>query len=127
MTTVADIMSRDVFTVGVDDRLDTVSWTLNAELVSGAPVCDGDGRVVGMISKTDIVEAKKPLAMTRASDAMSDGVWCVLPSDAARDVVKLMAEKNIHRVLVVEGYGAPIGIVTAMDVVRAVACGTVLA
>ena len=123
MTTVADIMSRDVFTVGVDDRLDTVSWTLNAELVSGAPVCDRDGRVVGIISKTDIVESDKPLGMARASDAMSTGVWCVNPTEPAADVIRLMAEKNIHRVLVVEGYGPPVGIVTAMDVVRAVAKG----
>jgi IMP dehydrogenase len=123
MLKVRDIMSRDVFTVSRDATLDSVLWELDAELMSGAPVADDDGVVVGMVTRTDIARAEKPLPMTRVRDVMNEQVFAVGPDEPALAAARLMADKGVHRVLVAHDGERPRGIVTSMDVVRAVAHG----
>lgn len=127
MLKVAQIMSRQVFTVSEDDNLDEALFLFNTELVSGLPVRDREGTIVGILSKSDIVSAEsesKPLSMRKVSDAMQNAIWAVGADTPVRDAVALMADKSIHRVLVVENTKV-VGIMTAMDVVRAVAEGRI--
>jgi CBS domain-containing protein len=57
MTTVRDIMQRDVITVSPSTSVREISQTLARESIGGVPVVDDDGKVVGMVSATDIVRA----------------------------------------------------------------------
>jgi CBS domain-containing protein len=123
MTKVKDIMSREVFTVSSEATLDELMFELDAELVSGAPVTDACGKVIGVVTKSDLARAGKPLAMTRVREVMTDHVFSVDPEQPASVAVQLMAEKGVHRVVVAPEGGQPRGIVTSMDVVRAVAHG----
>ncbi|MDZ4170066.1 MAG: CBS domain-containing protein [Coriobacteriia bacterium] len=54
--TVKDVMSEDPITVTVDTSIEDVATLLADERVSRLPVLDG-GRLVGIVSKRDIVKA----------------------------------------------------------------------
>lgn len=132
MLRVRDIMTRDVVSLAGDAPLEVAAWRLASEAVSGAPVRDAQGNLIGVLSKSDLVDLMRgPMrgAMrgageaTRVEDAMTPGVWAVHPDAPALEAVELMVEKCIHRVLVVRGPGKLEGIVTAMDVMRAIAGG----
>ena len=58
MLTVADLMTREVFTLPASLSLDGAAWALMHRGVSGAPVCDDDGKVVGVLSETELLEAR---------------------------------------------------------------------
>lgn len=50
-----DIMTRAVVTVAPTDTIDKVAETLSHHRISAAPVCDRDGKLVGMISEGDLI------------------------------------------------------------------------
>lgn len=124
MLRVRDIMTREVVSLAGDTPLETAAWRLASEAVSGAPVRDARGNLIGVLSKSDLVDLMRGAGQaTRVEDAMTPGVWAVHPDAPALDAVQLMVDKSIHRVLVVRGPGKLEGIVTAMDVMRAIAGG----
>lgn len=55
--TVADVMTLDPFTSGPDDTLEDAATSLHVHDVSRLPVVDGDGRLVGIIARGDIIRA----------------------------------------------------------------------
>ncbi|NYT12000.1 MAG: CBS domain-containing protein [Methanomassiliicoccales archaeon] len=57
---VEDIMTREVVTVAEKDTLQEVSKVFFERSISGAPVLDSTGEVVGMVSESDIVKSVKP-------------------------------------------------------------------
>ncbi len=126
MLRVSDIMSGDLFTISEDATLQEAAFHLNADLVSGAPVHDAQGRIVGILSKTDVLDIErdnKTMGITKVRDRMHRGVRAVRSDAPAREAVALMAEHSVHRLVVTDGAGAPVGMVTAMDVIRALAAG----
>ena len=62
MTRVRDIMGENVITVSPDTSVREIAQTLVRESISGVPVVDGDGTVVGVVSANDIVRvaAREP-------------------------------------------------------------------
>jgi CBS domain-containing protein len=56
--TVSDVMSSNVFAVEADWPLDKLAEFLVDNSISGAPVTDADGELVGVVSMTDIVRQK---------------------------------------------------------------------
>jgi CBS domain-containing protein len=57
---VKDIMTREVVTVIETDTLQQVSKVFFEKSISGAPVLDSHGNVVGMVSESDIVKSVRP-------------------------------------------------------------------
>lgn len=57
------------------------------------------------------------------AEAMSRNVESVAPATGIVDIARLMAEKSIHRVLVIDNRKKVAGIVTSMDIVRRLARG----
>jgi CBS domain-containing protein len=55
MPSVRDIMRTDVVTIRVDDSARSLARVLADSEISGVPVLDGNGRVVGVASATDLV------------------------------------------------------------------------
>jgi len=60
MTTAKDVMTVDVETVSPDDPISEVLRTLARRNFSGFPVVDGDQRVVGVVTLSDLVEMFEP-------------------------------------------------------------------
>jgi predicted transcriptional regulator len=125
MLRVRDIMTTHVFALSTDSSLDQAQWSFAVNEISGAPVRDPQGRLVGVISKSDLVDPMRHDSAHHGTvgEAMTPAVWAVHPDDPVMEAVRLMVEKSIHRVLVVRGPGQLEGIVTAMSVLRALAGG----
>ena len=124
MLRVRDIMTRHVVTLAADRSIESAAWRFATDGVSGAPVRDRAGNIVGMLSKTDLVDPVIHGELAKTIDeAMTPAVWAVGPDARAMEAVQLMIDKDIHRVLVLGGPGKIEGIVSTMDVMRAVARG----
>ena len=119
-----DIMTRQVLSLAEDTSIDAAAWQLAAESVSGAPVRDRRGNIVGVLSRSDLVDPlRHGEAYQHVSDAMTPGVWAVHPDEPAIEAVKLMVDARIHRVIVIRGPGKLEGIISTMDVMRALVRG----
>lgn len=123
---VSEIMTRDVLTVGPDAPLDDVAWGLTMKGVTGAPVQDGEGHVLGVVSKSDLVNAHRAdgnLHLKTAKEVMTPTLFAVKETDSVRAAAKRMVETGSHRLIVTDDEGKVVGIVTPMDVLRALMDG----
>ena len=76
--TAKDVMNTEVLTVPVDFTVRELAAFLTEKQISGAPVVDHDGRLVGMVSVTDVAEndVERPdLAVDRSSPAFDLRGW----------------------------------------------------
>ena len=138
MVKLRDIMTRDVVAFSPETTLLDAIETLAERHISGGPVLSGD-RIVGVLSATDILEfvASNPAMVAdygeadagdrsildshSVSEAMSGGLVSTLPPDATvQAAAELMRTAGIHRVFVADD-GAIVGVVTTLDVTRALA------
>jgi len=119
-------MSPVVCTIPRATLVCEVEGILVAKRISGAPLVDNAGKVVGIISKSDIVRfdftGGNP-AEAAAWEIASPSVITVPPSCTLTAAAQLMLEKHIHRLLVSHD-GEIVGLVSALDFVRLVAQGT---
>ena len=83
--------------------------------------------LVGVVSRADLLEVRHDPEtgdrLTLVSEVMTPLVFAVKASDPILFAAKLMDHERIHRVIVVDDEFRTIGIITAMDVVRALARG----
>jgi CBS-domain-containing membrane protein len=122
---VRDIMTPDVITLAATTSVDDAARSLTFHQVTGAPVLER-GRIVGVVSKSDLVDPRyrsSTVGEITVRDAMTRAVYAVRPGDPAMLAVRLMVEENVHRMVVVDDQGKLAGIVSSMDVLRALARG----
>ena len=89
-------------------------------------ITDADGNLVGVLSSSDLVnpEPKQWIkGEATVADLMNPDVISLYAEDPAMAAVKEMATRHIHRVVVLDSDSRLAGIVTPMDVVRALARG----
>ena len=126
MLRIKDIMTRDVYTVEASASAEEAAWGLTRRHIGGAPARDADGNLVGVLSSSDLVNPE-PAQWIRGEatvgDLMNPDVISLYAEDPALAAVDEMAKRNIHRVVVLDDESRLAGIVTPMDVVRAVARG----
>ena len=139
---VGDLMQSDVKKAAPGDTLKDAARTLVENRISGMPVCDEQGRVLGVISEGDILhkergrserrtgplgwlmdgsprpDATKAAARTVA-EAMTSPAVTVVRSNSAATAARLMIEKGVNRLPVVAQGERLVGIVTRADLVRA--------
>src|SRR5262245_32486638 len=109
---VRDIMTTDVVTLPPDATLEEAGQCFATYRVSGVPVAEG-GRVVGVVSKSDLVDPDKPhTPATRIRDIQMPMVFALPRNAPALSAVKLMLAEGIHRVLVLSEDGKLEGIVS---------------
>jgi CBS domain-containing protein len=120
ITRVEDIMSRDVVMLRHDQTLSEAADVLIREQIGGAPVFCGN-ELVGVVSKGDLLGAHP--GDTRLEHLMTKAVYAVRPTDPAILAVQLIVDEGLHRVLVVDENKRLMGIVTPIDVCKAVRAG----
>jgi predicted transcriptional regulator len=126
MLTIKDIMTTDVIWLDASAPVEEARRTLVDEHIGGAPVLDG-GRVVGVISKTDLIDPARDVEhQVSIHDVMTPLVHYLRPGDAAAAAIEMMLRKHIHRVIVVDKSHHLAGVVTATDILRAVLAGAQL-
>jgi CBS domain-containing protein len=131
---VAEVMTIDVVSIGLRTPLKDAAELLAAHGFTGVPVVDSDGAVVGVVSEADVLakergprrrrpfrsqsDALKARART-AAEAMSTPAVTVGPDARVEDVARLMLDRGVKRLPVVDASGCLLGIVTRTDLVRA--------
>lgn len=119
MRTVREVMEPNVFWLPTDMPLLRAAEELAAKQFSGAPACSPDGRIVGMISLTDLTDNYGGANESRlVRDVMSPAVLTVAQSAPLEDAIRRMAFEGVHRLVVLDGEERLVGIITSMDVLR---------
>jgi CBS domain-containing protein len=125
--TVRDWMHQGVITCHPETPVEKVAATMEAADISALVVVDGSGNALGVISRTDLVNARfvEPyLKLWRGMNAehlMSRPVISVAPETSITEAVRILHEKKIHRLVVVEnaaGEVRPVGILSVTDLAR---------
>ena len=128
-----DLMTCDVLTVGPMTEIAAAAKLFAEHRISGAPVVDGRGRLLGAISQSDLtrfqglkpvegwetVEAQREKAPV-ASVMTSPAVTCE-EETSAEALAELMRLRHIHRVFVTRD-GLLRGVVSTLDLLRAIPC-----
>ena len=130
--TVRDIMTTEVTTLGRNDSLQLVKDIMTLGHVRHFPVLD-DGKVVGVVSQRDLYKASLGSVMKYGEKAqrsflegipvkevMSDPAITIAPHAAVQEAARIMMEKKIGCLLVLEG-AQMVGIVTETDMLKLVA------
>lgn len=124
---VRDVMTHAPVTVSTDQPLATADRLIREHGVSGLPVVERDGRLAGVVSRTDLLElaGNDPVGAWhgRAVRTAMTAPPITIPPDATLpEAAARMEEHHVHRLVVVDGEdGRPIGIVSTTDLVRAMA------
>jgi CBS domain-containing protein len=119
----ADVMIKDVITVTDTTPLKEVTRMFSERKITGAPVVNADGELVGVISETDIIRKTTSIGAWSPSTAgqiMTKPAVTVRPDETLQRVCEMMYNRRIHRVVVAEGKQIR-GILTTMDILRAIA------
>jgi CBS domain-containing protein len=111
--TVGDIMTPDVETVSPETLTENAARILFSQSISGMPVVDEDGKLVGVVTEFDII-AKEGRTV---GEIMSTDVVTVAEDTEAETVAQILTSRRVRRVPVVRD-GEVIGIVSRSDLVR---------
>lgn len=145
--TAADIMSTDLIKVSPETGIRELAEILAINKISGVPVLDDKGALVGVVSQSDLVAQNKKLhiptaitvfdwviylegterlktemekiAGTAVADIMTRDVIAAAPETTLEDLATIMTEKNVHTIPVVQR-GRVVGVVGKLDIVRSV-------
>lgn len=121
---VVELMNKDVVTCHPSEKLNIILNKLELFNIAGMPVVD-KGKLVGIVCQSDILKGLKMGAMGELSvaDVMTADVVTVPPTESATLVAKIMVEKHINRIPIMDNEKL-VGIVTRGDIIKAVAeCG----
>ncbi|RAG86852.1 hypothetical protein DN069_04515 [Streptacidiphilus pinicola] len=120
--TVADVMTHAVAAVGRDAGIDEIVETLNARRVSALPVLAGDGRVVGVVSESDVIAAEladpATASAVTAGRLMSTPAVTVHPEASLAEAASTMLKRKVKRLPVVDAEDRLSGIVSRADVLK---------
>lgn len=137
-----EIMTREVVTVKADTDIYEAGRLMIKHKVSGLPVIDNEGRIIGMITQADllslagipkghvfnefvmryVLHRPSPQLRTakRVGDIMTKDVVTVSPETTVKTVASILNRKGIKRVPVVDNEGRIMGIVSRADIVKIV-------
>jgi len=143
---VRDIMVKEVIAIQKDASVEELSSLLIENGISGVPVVDSKGTLVGMVTKGDLIikdsdlhfpryfklldsiiyleslnKFKKNLKKylgTKVEDLMTSDVKTIKEDKPVSEAANLMIKYNINRLPVMDGKDNMVGIVTRADIVR---------
>jgi CBS domain-containing protein len=143
-----DVMTRAVVTITPSASVQDAAKSLIEHRISGLPVVDDDGRVIGIITEADLIarrtsaserrswwhrfvsdperlaEDYRKTAGSKVGDVMTRAVICIGPDMPVEAIATLLTGRGIKRVPVVVA-GRLVGIVSRADLVKALAIQTI--
>lgn len=112
---VQEIMNKELFTVRPSESaIETLGYLLSLG-ITGAAVLGEAGRPDGMVSLRDLVGPRRG---DTVGECMTTPVESIAESATIEEAAKALADRDRHRLVVVNGEGAAVGMLSAVDVVR---------
>jgi CBS domain-containing protein len=130
---VAELMQPDVKTIDPDATIADVVVSFADAHISALPVVDRAGRMLGVVSNTDVIsveaeaeerDRRELLHDTAVRDIMTPRTLTIAPDADVRDAAREMLYAEVHR-LFVEEDGELVGVISTTDIVRAIATGKI--
>jgi CBS domain-containing protein len=129
---VIDLMHRDVRTLNPDATVADAIVALSDAHVTGLPIVDQLGQLLGVLSTSDVLEAEAEagdsearttvLEETRVSDLMTLRPITVSPDTTVQEAARQMLYADVKRLFVAHD-GRLVGVLSQTDIVGAVAKG----
>ncbi|MDH5477702.1 MAG: CBS domain-containing protein [Nitrospinota bacterium] len=147
MPNASDIMTKDPFTVSPQTSVRDLALLLAEKNYSGAPVLDQDGKLVGVVTSSDLIYQRKKLHMPtvftlfdaiiplgglhevdeqmekmlgrNVADIMSPNPVTVTEQTSMEDIATIMTEGHKHMIPVMRG-DKLVGVVDRWDVLRTI-------
>ena len=129
---VGDLMTLDPVTIPMDASLEDAETLLRDFRITGLPVVDDVGRLVGVISQTDLLYLALPTVRAlirhrdsgiRIGEVMSVPAMTIEVTATLADAARMMWRNHLHRLVVVDAEGRPVGVLSSMDYVALAAEG----
>lgn len=117
----SEVMNRHVFAATPVAAARDIARKLVENRISGMPVTDREGTVLGVVSEEDILRAlmeQKNLGALTAEDIMSKNLAAVDSETSVEGVMQILHDEGILRVPVIDS-GRLVGIISRADVIRA--------
>ena len=141
-------MTREVITIGLEASVEDLAKLLEERRISGVPVLDAQGNLVGVVTQSDLVQRSRDLELppalnildlhlfletpshfqkrlekllgNKVKDVMTVDPVTVAPDTPVKEIARLMSGKGMHTLPVVEA-GKLVGIVGKLDLIRGLA------
>lgn len=141
-----DIMTREVITIGEDDTVEDAIQILKDKAISGLPVVDESGKLVGVVSEGDLIYKSKKIhfplyfsildsyifledpkivkeqmlkmAAYKVKTLMTSDVIRAGEDESVENLATMMSEKQVNRIPIVDEQDRLIGIVTRRDIIE---------
>ena len=131
LASVDQLMTRDPIVVAIDAPLPEVADLLDRFDISGLPVVDHEGSLVGVISQTDLLRARAAQDLwdqwpgLTARHLMTSPALTATVRTSVYEAVTRLEANHVHRLVIVDDDGTtPIGVISTTDLVRAMAART---
>jgi CBS-domain-containing membrane protein len=146
MLTAGEIMTRDVITVDPDMGVAELATLLWEKSISGAPVVDADGKLVGVVTETDLIDQSKKVHIPAVLNILDSMIMLENPTKLDRELKKMtgarvrdictadpvtvaeqtpmdelasiMSERHLHTLPVMKD-GRLVGVIGKADIIRA--------
>jgi len=148
MLTARDVMTREVITINQDASVEDLARLLETHRISGVPVLDHHGQLVGVVTQSDLVRRSRDLELppalnildihlfletpsrflkrltqllgNRVSEVMTPEPVVVAPDTPVQEIARIMDTRKVHTLPVV-AEGKLVGIVGKLDLIRGLA------
>ncbi len=148
MLTARDIMTREVITIRPEASVEDLAKLLETHRISGVPVLDPNGVLVGVVTQSDLVQRSRDLDLppalnildlhlfletpshfqkrlekllgNKVRDVMTEDPVTLAPDTPVQEIARVMSSKAVHTLPVLEG-GKLVGIVGKLDLIRGLA------
>jgi CBS domain-containing protein len=122
--TVGEVMTANPISIVETASLKEAAAMLDTRKITGLPVVDANGLLVGVLSQTDLVRVRANQHLASNWPGLAVGLVMTKPaltiaaSASLEEAARAMEERRVHRLVVTDDAATPIGIISTSDLVR---------
>jgi CBS domain-containing protein len=119
--TAIDIMTKHVVTSGPDNDLSEIATEMQRHKIGSVAILENE-KVVGIVTERDFVRIVEQVGLllnrNLAKHHMTKPVVTVQSDTSVTDIIKLMREKQVRHLIVVDKTGKMVGIISSRDLMK---------
>jgi CBS domain-containing protein len=122
--TVGEVMTANPISVTETASLAEAAGILDGNKITGLPVVDENGTLIGVLSQTDLVRARANQHLVAnwpglaVGQIMTKPALTIAATASLEEAAKVMEQHRVHRLVVTSAASTPIGIISTSDLVR---------